>query len=149
VPLDRVHADHQPGGDFDVRAALGQKREDLSLAGGQAIRPPGPARGARRRDERGVACQALGFGQQAGQDPRVRALADEIGGFADPGAGLGCGPAAGVDPGQAQQCGGRLDACLPMPGVLQRGARDRLGLGQLAAVGEQAGRGQVRGDGRP
>jgi hypothetical protein len=149
MPLDRVDADHQPGRDFHVRAALGQQREDLSLAGGQPIRPPGAARGARRGDQRGVAGQAFGLGQEAGQDPWVRALADQIGGFADPRPGLGCGPATSVDPGQAQQCGGRLDAGLPTAGAFQRSASDPLGLGQLAAVGEQAGRGQVGGNGRP
>jgi hypothetical protein len=149
MPLDRVNADHQPGRDFHVRAALGQQRKDLSLAGGQAVRPPGAARGARRRDQCGVACQPFGFGQEAGQDPRVRALADEIGGLADPRPGLGCGPATGMDPGQAQQRGGRLDAGLPAAGPFQRSARDRLGLGQLAAVGQQAGRCQVGGHGGP
>jgi hypothetical protein len=149
VPLDRVHADHQPGRDFHVRAALGQQREDLSLAGGQPVRPPAAAGSARRGNQRGVAGQAFGFSQQTGQDPRIRALADEIGGFADPRAGLGRWPAAGMDASQAQQRGGRLDAGLPAPGAFQRSARERLGLGQLATVGEQAGRGQVGGDGSP
>jgi hypothetical protein len=149
VPLDRVDADHQPGRDFHVRAALGEQREDLSLAGGQAIWAPGTARAARRGDQCGVVGQAFGFGQEAGQDPRIGALADEIGGFADPRPGLGGGPAAGLDPGQAQQRGSRLDAGLPTPGAFQRSARDRLSLAQLAAVGEQAGRCQVGGDGSP
>jgi hypothetical protein len=149
VPLDCVDADHQPGRDFHIRAALGQQREDLGLAGGQAIGPPGAPRAARLGDQCGVAGQTFGLGQETGQDSRVRALADEIGGFADPRAGLGGGPAAGVDLGQAQQRGGRLDAGLPAPGVFQGSARDRLGLGQLAAVGEQAGRCQVGGDGSP
>jgi hypothetical protein len=54
-----------------------------------------------------------------------------------------------MDPGQAQQGGGRLDAGLPTPGVFQHSTRDRLGLGQLAAVGEQGGRCQVGGNGSP
>lgn len=149
MPLDRVHTDDQPGRDFHVRAALGQQREDLSLAGGQAIWTPGAAWRARRGDQCGVTGQAFGFGQQARQDSRVRTLADEIGGFADPRTGLGRGATPGVDPGQAQQCGGRLDAGLPAPGPFQRSTSDRLGLGQLAAVGEQAGRRQVGGDGGP
>jgi len=80
VPFDGVDADHEFGGDLHVGVAEGQQVEDLGFAEGQAVRPADatPGHGGRF----GLAGRALAFGQQAGQDARVREGGDEVAGLA-------------------------------------------------------------------
>lgn len=84
VPFNGVHADHQDRGDLAVGTVGGQELEDLGLAAPQAVCP---RRGlARGRGARAGACcparRSASVSSPVMMPARVRALADELPGFA-------------------------------------------------------------------
>src|SRR5215831_1781025 len=144
MPLDRMNANYELSCDFVVCLSGREKFENLYFAASQAIWPLSTAPLVPVRRLRTLACQALGFSHEIDEDARCRASVHYVPGHADVRLHLAARPCAHLDPGQAKQRQGGLQARLPAPRDFESVERGFFSRAELTTHLVHGGRGENR-----